>query len=640
MTLKYSLFYGSLICISFGVWRLSAQSDSNEVSGANCSFIVHRDEFLNSQLRARQDVVARVSKLNGILKQSVAIAAVGNTATVDAGKLPHRNFIDDIVLGGLVAARVPAAPLTTDTEFIRRITLDLTGRIPAAADIRSFVASTAPDKRDVLIEQLLYSGEFIDKWTMWLGDLLQNVSNASNVSPGLPGRDTFYNYLRSAVTSEKSFRDIAYDAVTATGDTADYNTGPTNFIYRSQTPGGPTQDSYDTTLARTADMFLGVTYYDCLLCHNGRGHLDSINLWGGGVTRMDAQSMAAHFSRLNFNMPRSSNNISDPLFNSWRVLDTTSAGYALNTNYGNRPNRTPYGTIKTLTPVYYGTGATPAAGQNWRDAFARQMVADPMFARNFANRLFKAFFNLGLVDPVDTMDPARLDPNKPPPDPWTLQAANPQLLDRLATEAIYRNFQFKDFIRVLVQSTSYQLSSRYDSTWDISSVPLYARHYPRRLDAEEVHDAIAKATGVLGNYVVNGPSAPLIQWAMQLPDPLANSGSGANLLNTFLRGNRDTVPRSSSASILQRLVIMNDGFVTSRTKIAASPELSAVSKMTDNNAIIDELFLTFVSRPATDDERAKSLAYLTAATTAAARNSAIEDLAWALINKIDFLYSY
>jgi Protein of unknown function (DUF1549)/Protein of unknown function (DUF1553) len=626
----------------------SATSDSDrnasQVSGANCSFIARREEFQNSQLRARQDVVKRVSALDAFLKQPVSNATASDatiTATVDAGKLPHRNFVDDIILGGLVTAQVPAAPVSSDYEFIRRITLDLTGRIPSSADIKAFVANTAPDKRDVLIEQLLYSAEFVDKWTMWLGDLLQNVSNSTYASPGLPGRDTFYNYLRSAVADDKSFRDIAYDAITATGDTADYNAGTTNFIYRSQTPGGPVQDSYDTVMARTGNMFLGITYYDCLLCHSGRGHLDSISLWGSTVTRQDAQSMAAFFSRLNFNMPRTSNNVNDPMFNSWRVIDNTSAGYNLNTSYGNRPNRLPYGTIKTLTPVYLGTGATAATGQNWRDAFAKQMMVDPMFSRNFANRMFKAFFNLGLVDPVDNMDPARLDPNKPPPAPWTLQAANPQLLDKLATEAVYRNFQFKDFIRVLVQSTSYQLSSRYDSTWTISSVPLYARHYPRRLDAEEVHDAIAKATGVMGNYAVNGPSAPLIQWAMQLPDPLAPAGSGANLLNIFLRGNRDTILRSSDASIQQRLVVMNDGFVTNRTKVAASPELMTVSKMTDNNAIIDELFLTFVSRLPTDDERAKALAYLTTGTTTAAlRNNAIEDLAWALINKIDFLYSY
>jgi hypothetical protein len=627
-----------MLCLSAA--SCAGQVSAPSASGANCSFLAHRDDFLSRELRARQSVVARVTQANSFTRL-VHPGVSADDTTINPSTLPHRNFIDDIILGGLVTAKVPAAPLSTDTEFIRRITLDLTGRIPSSSDIKAFVADTTPNKRDVLIEQLLSSPEYIDKWTMWLGDLFQNVSSATNVSVGSLGRDTFYNYLKSGFANGTSFRDFAYQLVTASGDTGDYYSGgPTNFIYRNQTPMGPVQDSFDTTLARTADIFMGITYYDCLLCHSGKGHLDSISLWGGQVTRTDAESMAAFFSRLNFNMPRTSSDPTSYLFNSWRVLDNTSSGYALNTNYGNRPNRVPVGTVKVLTPVYYGNGVTPASGQSWRDAFGQQLMRDPMLARNFANRMFKAFFNLGLVDPVDTMDPLRLDPKNPPPAPWALQAAIPALLDQLATQALYSNFNFKDYMRMLVQSTSYQLSSRYDATWNINDIPLFARHYPRRLDAEEVHDAIGKATGVLGNYNVNGATAPLIQWAMQLPDPLANAGSGANLLNSFLRGNRDTIPRSSDASILQRLTTMNDTFVTSRTKVAASPELLTVSKITDNNAVVEELFLTFISREPTATESAAALAYLKTATTTTARNSAIEDLAWALVNKIEFLYSY
>jgi hypothetical protein len=621
---------------AFFAAQLSAQS----ASGTNCSFLAHRDDFLSRELRARQYVVARVTQANSFTNL-VHPRVNAEDATINAASLPHRNFIDDIILGGLVSSKVPAAPLSTDTEFIRRIMLDLTGRIPSSSDIKAFVADTTPTKRDILIDKLLDSPEYFDKWTMWLGDLFQNVSSATNVSVGALGRDTFYNYIKIGFANGSSFRDFAYQLVTATGDTGNYiSGGPTNFVYRNQTPMGPVQDSFDTTLARTADIFMGVTYYDCLLCHSGKGHLDSISLWGGQVTRTDAESMAAFFSRLNFNMPRTSSDATNYLFNSWRVVENNSAGYALNTNYGNRPNRVPVGTVKVLTPVYYGNKVVPASGQNWRDAFGQQLMRDPMLARNFANRMFKAFFNLGLVDPVDTMDPMRLDPKNPPPAPWALQAAIPELLDRLATQALYSNFNFKDYMRILVQSTSYQLSSRYDATWNINDISLFARHYPRRLEAEEVHDAIAKATGVMGNYNVNGPTAPLIQWAMQLPDPLASSGSGANLLNSFLRGNRDTIPRSSDASILQRLTTMNDTFVTSRTKVAASPELLAVSKMTDNNAVVEELFLTFISREPTATESAAALAYLKTATTTTARNSAIEDLAWALVNKIEFLYSY
>lgn len=602
------------------------------VSGANCSFTSKPEEFTQRELRVHRDLVARVKQLDSVGRPNAATLSV-----VAPNTLPQRNFIDQIIFNRMAAAKVQSAPLSTDEEFMRRVTLDLTGRIPSSADIRDFLVDTSTAKRDILIEQLLNSQEYVDKWTMWIGDLLGNVGSASNVQPGNGGRDSFYNYMRSAIGTGKSFRDVAYEMVSASGDTSDPDGGgPSNFIYHQQTPMGPVQDSYDTSLAKSANAFLGITYYDCLLCHNGRGHLDAISLWGSTVTRLDAQKMAAFFSRLNFNMPRTNSDKYSGQYDSWRVMDRATGSYDLNTNYGNRPNRLAVGTVKTLTPMYRD-GKELAAGAGYRDAFGKMMTADPMFARNFANRMFKLFFNLGLVDPVDNMDPARLDPKNPPPAPWELQAANPELLERLAQEAVRQDFQLKDFMRLLVQSSAYQLSSRYDGNWGLDSVPLFARHYPRRLDAEEVHDAITRSTGVAASYNINGAGAPPILWAMQFPD--TNVG-GSNLLNSFLRGNRDTAQRSSASSILQRLTIMNDSFVTNRIKVAASPVLQAASKNTDNKAVVEELFLTFVSRRPTTDEQAKAIAYLTATTTTATRNNALEDLAWALVNKIDFLYSY
>ena len=155
-------------------------------------------------------------------------------------------------------------------------------------------------------------------------------------------------------------------------------------------------------------------------------------------------------------------------------------------------------------------------------------------------------FNLGLVDPVDTMDPARMDPASPPPAPWTLQATHPELLNQLAAELIARNFSLREFIRLLVQSSAYQLSSRYEGDWQVEYVTLFARHYPRRLYAEEIADAIVKATGVPGGFTVPGWTDVQLPWAMQLPDTVSGGGPAA-FLNSFLRGNRDNQPRSQAA---------------------------------------------------------------------------------------------
>jgi hypothetical protein len=150
-----------------------------------------------------------------------------------------------------------------------------------------------------------------------------------------------------------------------------------------------------------------------------------------------------------------------------------------------------------------------------------------------------------------------------------------------------------------------------------------------------------KATGVFTPYTIQFWGEPVV-WAMQFQDtaePRSNSNV-ATFLNLFLRGNRDNVGRSQQGSILQQLNLMNNTFVTSRTKVAASPVLRAVAQLANPEAMVEEMFLTFLSRQPTAAEKAKALEPLARATTAAARNAALEDLAWALTNKVDFLFSF
>jgi hypothetical protein len=617
----------------------------DESSGAvNCTFQAAPDAYLSRDIKVRQEIFDRVAKWQKSMTAPRSAAAADTGAT--DSPVPHRSFIDDEIFNRLDSEKVPPAKLSTDEEFFRRISLDLTGRLPASDAIRAFVADTSATKRDDVIDKLLNSPEFNDKWTMWLGDLVQNSTTAvtTNFPRQIAGRNKFQGYLYWSIAGWKSLRDIALETTWATGN--NYDTGEANFIIGGSVTGGPAQDTYDGMLVRSASVWLGLGSYDCVLCHDGRRHLDAINLWGSQVTRMDAERVAAFFARTRLSRypapaPPAGQTSTDPHFNSTNVEDTRGTnGYDLNTNYGNRPNRVASGATRSLTPVYRVDGSKPSDG-GWRSAFAGFMVNDPMFSRNLANRLWKQMFNLGLVDPVDTLDPARLDPNNPPPDPWTLQATHPVLLEKLARNLADSNYDLRGYLRMLAQSSAYQLSSRYEGAWSVASVPLFARHYPRRLDGEEVHDAIAQATGVLGKYTVEGWANPF-QWAMQLPEPTEprSNTAVANFMNSFLRGNRDTTKRSQANSILQQLNLMNDNFVYSRTRLAASPVLMSLSKVSDNNAMLDEMFLTFLSRKPTAWERSHSLTYLVNATTPAARNTVIEDLAWACINKIDFLFSY
>jgi len=625
------------LCVFIGLSAFLAVAEDvpKITSAADCTFQVDPDRFLASQGRVRREVNERAMKMNAVFARAIPAAAL------DAESIPQRNFVDQEIFGKLIKAKVPSAQLSTDAEFLRRIYLDLTGRIPSSDDVRAFLADATPDKRDAVIDKLLYSREFGDRWTMWMGDLLQNTAtlNSTNFNRQIQGRNAFFDYIRDAVYNQKSFKTIATEVITATGNNYDIPTAASNFPMAGSTAMGPIQDTYDNMLVKSAGTFLGLTYYDCLLCHNGRGHLDDINLWAANTTRADAESMAAFFSRVRFT--RNPETVTTAyMYNSYAVTDATTGTYDLNTTFGNRPNRIKIGNVVNLTPTYRATGAAPKDA-NWRAAFAQNLVADRMFARNIVNRLWKQMFNLGLVDPVDTLDPARLDPSNPPPAPWTLQATHPELLEKLADEFVRQDYQLRPLLKILVESSAYQLSSRYEGDWTPEYIPLFARHYPRRIEGEEVHDAIVQGTQVFPSYTVQY-WADRPAWAMQLPEPLEprSDGTANNFMNTFLRGNRDNIQRSQAGSVQQQLYLMNDAFVSNRVKVAASPKLKALAAITNNSDLIDETFLTFLSRYPTDYERSKALPFLLKANTTALRNNAVEDLAWTCINKVDFLFSY
>jgi hypothetical protein len=597
----------------------------------NCSFQADPDEFLNRQLRVRDEVFDRAGKIG----RSIHAARAVNFA-VPASSIPRRNLIDVEIFDKLAKSNVPSAPLSTDAEFFRRIHLDLNGRLPEPAAVRAFVADANPDKRNAVIQELLYTSAFIDKWTVWLGDLVQNaqVVNGFNVQAG--GRNAFHAYLKAAIADSKPLKDVAWEIVTSRGNSFSPDTGGVSYMVGGRSS-GPIQDSYDLTFARTAQIWLGMGHYDCIVCHDGRRRLDQLSLWGKNATRIDGYRMAAFFSRVRY---AQDNDRNSPTVGSTNVSDATTGQYDLNTRFGNRPNRDPIGNIRNVTPEYHVTGAKPPDA-DWRAAFAENLIRDPMFARNLANRLWKAMFGMGLVEPVDGLDPARLDPAKTPEAPWTHQATHPKLLDLLAQELVQRNFGLREFLRLLTESSAYQLSSRYDGEWKPEYVQMFARHFPRRLDGEEIHDAIALATAIPGRYTVAGWGDPA-ESAMQLPEPVEprTNGAVAAFMNSFFRGNRDTQPRSQSGSILQQLNLMNDAFVLNRTRVASSPALQRISRIANNSEAADELFLAFLARLPSEYEREQAMAILAQGTNATLRNQRIEDLAWALINKIEFLYSY
>lgn len=248
-------------------------------------------------------------------------------------------------------ANIKPAPPSTDAEYLRRVYLDLTGRIPTAGEVRSFLASSSSSKRAETVDRLLESEWFSDRWAQWFADL-GRVSH--NVQRGYTGRNAFYNWIRNAVRGRMPLSDLAAGMVASQGNNYDEAVGAVNFTL-VQIPSGPPQDLADAIFARTASTFLGMGHYDCLLCHDGRGHMDSLSLWGSRSTRLDAWRMAAFFTRIGYQRVNTSNSY----FDSNVVSDSSSGEYRLNTGYGNRPARAPIGGVATVQPAYGTMRDTP-----------------------------------------------------------------------------------------------------------------------------------------------------------------------------------------------------------------------------------------------------------------------------------------
>ena len=247
---------------------------------------------------------------------------------------------------------------------------------------------------------------------------------------------------------------------------------PANFLVGSMVTNGPTQDIMDQMAASTFDTFMGMTHVNCVLCHNGRGHLDSINLWATQTTRYQAWQLASYMSRTS-----TARTPVDPSNNNiyyWILLNNQrnfTTDYTLNTQTGNRPARSRAPGCKagqpcyTVPPQYIFNGNAPKPGEDYRTALARSITGDLQFARATVNYMWAYFFGRGIVDPPNTFDPARLDPDNPPPDPWTLQPSNAALLNALAQHFIDSGFNLKALMKEIVNSDTYQLSSRYPGQW-------------------------------------------------------------------------------------------------------------------------------------------------------------------------------
>ncbi len=509
---------------------------------------------------------------------------------------PRRNFIDDLVLAQLQSLRLQPSPRADDAAFIRRAYLDTIGVLPTAGETRAFLASDAPDKRDRLIDHLLARPEFVDYWTFRWADLL--MISGRLIRP--EAVKAYYTWLRERIAANTPWDELARQIVTATGGSL--QNGATNFFAINQDP--------ETMAENVSQTFLALSI-NCAKCHN-----HPLEKW----TNDQYYAFANLFARVRGKGWGGDARNGDGM----RTLFVEPRGDLIQPRTGKAQIPAPLD----------GEALAPDDPEDRRYHLAKWLTApeNPYFTRTIANRVWAAFFGIGIVDPVDDLRESN-------------PASNEPLLAALAQALVGNGYDLKQLMRVILQSETYQRAST-PLPGNEGDSRYFSRYYPRRLIAEVLHDAIAGITAVPSDFTqvaLQGGGFEKTSFypkgtrALQLYD----SAVANYFLKTFGRNERDIAcecERSTQPSMVQAMHLSNGDTVNDKL---AQPD-SRVTKLAgqdDNAAVLDEAFLLCLSRAPTGKERAHFEPLLDQ-TASAEKRAAIEDLLWALMTSREFLFQH
>lgn len=546
--------------------------------------------------------------------------------------VPIRNFIDEHIFRKIKKDGIPHAGLSTDEEFLRRVYLDLTGRLPEVEDIQKFLSDNGPAKREKWVDEIMATpmkGQivkletpFLDRWTYFFGDLFRTSGRMGK------GRNLFRDYLYLCLLDNVPYNEMVREMLTASSR-SNWLDGPSNFLIRDHVDDFDDtkinqEDTYDEIALTTSRVFLGVNL-ECVSCHDGKGHLEKINLGLSQVDRERVWKQGAFFSRLWIDRPYS--------IGLEMTLVDRGKGYDLSNRSVRRMPR-----FETkLEPEFLLGGERPRPEEPWRQAFARILTEHRQFARATVNLFWAELMGVGIVDPPLDFDLARQDPSNPPPPPWTIQPSHPELLEALAKDFRDHNFDLRHLIRLIVTSSTYQLSSHFEGEWKGSYTNYFARHHVRRLPAEQIVDAVSQATGIFDEIPVSYYDTK-VKYVMQAYAPDDIKGPMRQLLEFLGQATRESVDKDLSGSMVQASALLNSKFVKERVKIQEKGRLFKLlnhDPPLSNEQIVEELFLGFLARFPLPAERKVALE-----TLQLRHGQGLEDLAWSLINTPEFILSH
>jgi len=502
--------------------------------------------------------------------------------------------IDQLIAKELQADNLQPAPLTTDEQFIRRVTLDLTGELPVPADVTEFAADRDPQKRAKLIDRLMESEEYPRHWARYWRDVIVTHLTA-NPQARIMERP-FEAWLKEEIAQNRSWGAIARAMIAAEGelrlDEPTKNAAGFFLLAHRGT------DAAIEQAAETSRVFLGIQI-QCAQCHDHPS-----DQW----KRVQFHQFAAYFTK----------------FDTAPIRNPGAGNPIQGFRFASRPFREhemptkedPKKKLVIYPRFLDGKGPSERAG----DLERRRSLADAIiskdsywFAGAYVNRIWGELMGQSFYQPVDDMGPQK-------------EAVFPTVLTRLTGAFRGTSYDMKAMFRTILNTETYQRQIRLGESSDQHLH--FAAAYPKRLGADALWQSLV---GVLGN--LGGPGG------MAGPRPMG-MGPFARFqgLEFQFKEEFDFDPSLKSdeveGSIPQALLMMNNTAINQRIQGRGSNVLGRIlTAYPKDDDALRMLYLKTLARKPTDREMDKCRTYLQKVSN---RAEAYEDILWALLNSTEF----
>ncbi len=646
------LFFGFVVvCLAMAVLSSpSAWAQKNKNKAAQKKAAPKQVKInLPASVRQKTKVDMQVVAVNTGTRDQIARAASRLDGEVESKLLSEDQRPNDIA---------------SDEVFLRRVYLDVAGRIPTLAEATEFLGSEDPRRREDLIDKLLSSPDYVSNMYNFWADTLRLVERPqANIVA-----DPFLGYVKDSIRTNKKYDQWVYEMLTADGKT--WENPAVGFQLRDD--GMPL--SY---IDNTVRVFLG-TQIGCAQCHDHpfdqwtQYQFYELAAFTNG-TRTKIQPGSPGFKKQNpanelINEARKKNDKGRvpgefqrlARANTYSVSEVKAA-MRLPHDYAYEDAK-PNDVVKPT--VLWGEIPTKASGSTPREQFAAWLTSadNPQFSKTIANRLWKRFLGIGLVEPIDDFRDEHPCVNEP-------------LLDFLSAEVIRQDFDLKEFTRMILYSKTYQReASDYEMTsgksyyfpgptvrrmtaeqvWD--SILTLAVHNPwpfQRPTADEMapvmdidfatasYDSVKSQSGRFAETYFMGPykrslnkhayQGNVLCRASELPSPVPAD----HFLRQFGQGDRETINASQQDATVPQILAMFNGPITHVMLEAGSAIVDNVLAIESTKDRIDAIFLSVLTRhPNSVDRR------IAAGELSKTREDGVGygNIIWALLNTREFLF--